>query len=91
MRKYTKEAYEQVMTLRKEKGYGHNRISEITGLKPRTIRGWIYDGRKPYDAWTTEDYLKHAENKRVSKIGSLNPAWKGDKAKPSAGCSFQLF
>jgi len=73
------------MELHQKNQLGQNRISKITGINTRTICSWIYYGNKPYDAWTKDDYLKHSENKRASKIGSLNPAWKGDKAKPQSG------
>ena len=107
-RKYTKQEYDNVMELRRKHGYGYKKISNITGLPRGTLMGWIHLDKKPYDAWTKEDYDKRheklfteknrenmrkaqlgrkhppkvIEKMRRSKLGPLNPMWKGNDVPP---------
>ncbi len=91
-RSYSKSDFNDVLELR-EKGFGQRQISEKLNIPAGTAYTWYTGKRKPYKAKTKEENMKahsrrHSsesiEKVRVSKIGSKNPKWKGDKAKEAA-------
>jgi intein/homing endonuclease len=45
----TKEEFEEVMELRKSRGWGSRKISKATGISTSTVSSWIYDSRMPWE------------------------------------------
>jgi intein-encoded DNA endonuclease-like protein len=41
------EMYERAIELREKNGWGQRRIAEELGLKAGTVKGWIYDNKRP--------------------------------------------
>lgn len=91
-RSYSEADYRNVLKLR-ERGFGQRQISENLNIPADTAYKWYTGKRKPNKAKTKEENMKahsrrHAsdsiEKMRVSKIGTLNPKWKGDEAKEAA-------
>ncbi len=91
-RSYSESDYTNVLELR-AKGFSQRQISEKLNIPARTAYSWYTGERKPHKAKTKEENmkahsrrhsLKSIEKVRVSKIGPLNPRWKGDEAKEAA-------
>jgi hypothetical protein len=82
------EQYNEVMKLH-EMGHIFTRIAEYTGINRCTIRNWVTGAHKPQSIWSVDDWEKwkktlrtkeHYDKLSLSKLGSKNPLWKGDKA-----------
>ena len=57
----------------------------MVGINSYTVKRWAHQRNRPYCVWTDEQLAELSEKKRVYKLGSLNPSWKGDEAGVKAG------
>lgn len=81
---YTKEQYFEALKLRNH-GIKPSIIAKTLNIKITALNVWLYQNKKPFDAFTEEEKENFRKKMSVTKIGEKNPRWKGDRVKPQTG------